>query len=35
MQNSTLYPTVYVLGTGQLGRRLASGGDPLDINVEP
>ena len=35
MQNSTLYPTVYVLGNGQLGRMLGYAGTPLDIYVEP
>ena len=35
MQNSTLYPTVYVLGNGQLGRMLRYAGAPLDINVQP
>lgn len=35
MQNSTLYPTVYVLGNGQLGRMLGYAGAPLDIYVEP
>ena len=35
MQNSTLYPTVYVLGNGQLGRMLRYAGAPLDIYVEP
>ena len=33
MQNSTLYPTVYVLGNGQLGRMLRYAGAPLDIHV--
>ncbi|HBO38074.1 MAG TPA: 5-(carboxyamino)imidazole ribonucleotide synthase, partial [Pasteurellaceae bacterium] len=35
MQKSALYPTVYVLGGGQLGRMLRYAGAPLDINVEP
>ncbi|WP_439257602.1 5-(carboxyamino)imidazole ribonucleotide synthase [Lonepinella sp. BR2271] len=35
MQQSTLYPTIYVLGNGQLGRMLRYAGAPLDINVEP
>ncbi|WP_439327644.1 5-(carboxyamino)imidazole ribonucleotide synthase [Lonepinella sp. BR2357] len=35
MQQSTLYPTVYVLGNGQLGRMLRYAGAPLDIKVEP
>ena len=35
MQNSTLYPTVYVLGNGQLGRMLRYAGAPLDIHVQP
>ena len=35
MQKSALYPTVYVLGNGQLGRMLRYAGAPLDINVEP
>lgn len=35
MQKSTLYPTVYVLGNGQLGRMLRYAGAPLDIHVEP
>lgn len=35
MQNSTLYPTVYVLGNGQLGRMLRYAGAPLDIDVRP
>lgn len=35
MQKSSLYPTVYVLGNGQLGRMLRYAGAPLDIHVEP
>lgn len=35
MQKSALYPTVYVLGNGQLGRMLRYAGAPLDINVVP
>ncbi|OOF58882.1 5-(carboxyamino)imidazole ribonucleotide synthase [Rodentibacter myodis] len=35
MQKSSLYPTVYVLGNGQLGRMLRYAGAPLDIQVEP
>ena len=35
MQKSTLYPSVYVLGNGQLGRMLRYAGAPLDIHVEP
>lgn len=35
MQQSSLYPTVYVLGNGQLGRMLRYAGAPLDIQVEP
>lgn len=35
MQKSTLYPTIYVLGNGQLGRMLRYAGAPLDIHVEP
>ncbi|VTU07276.1 5-(carboxyamino)imidazole ribonucleotide synthase [Actinobacillus porcinus] len=35
MQKSALYPTVYVLGNGQLGRMLRYAGAPLDIHVEP
>ncbi|QPB42466.1 5-(carboxyamino)imidazole ribonucleotide synthase [Rodentibacter haemolyticus] len=35
MQKSSLYPTVYVLGNGQLGRMLRYAGAPLDIYVEP
>ncbi|PJG86479.1 5-(carboxyamino)imidazole ribonucleotide synthase [Conservatibacter flavescens] len=35
MQKSTLYPTVYVLGNGQLGRMLRYAGAPLDIEVQP
>lgn len=35
MVNRTLYPTVYVLGNGQLGRMLRYAGAPLDINVQP
>lgn len=35
MQKSTTYPTVYVLGNGQLGRMLRYAGAPLDIDVQP
>ncbi|OOF41650.1 5-(carboxyamino)imidazole ribonucleotide synthase [Rodentibacter mrazii] len=35
MQQSSLYPTVYVLGNGQLGRMLRYAGAPLDIQVKP
>lgn len=35
MQKSNLYPTVYVLGNGQLGRMLRYAGAPLDIHVQP
>ncbi|OOF37471.1 5-(carboxyamino)imidazole ribonucleotide synthase [Rodentibacter heidelbergensis] len=35
MQQSSLYPRVYVLGNGQLGRMLRYAGAPLDIQVEP
>lgn len=35
MQKSTLYPPVYVLGNGQLGRMLRYAGAPLDIDVQP
>lgn len=35
MQKSALYPTVYVLGNGQLGRMLRYAGAPLDIDVQP
>lgn len=35
MQESALYPTVYVLGNGQLGRMLRYAGAPLDIHVQP
>ncbi len=35
MQHSALYPTVYVLGNGQLGRMLRYAGAPLDISVQP
>lgn len=35
MQHSALYPTVYVLGNGQLGRMLRYAGAPLDIHVQP
>ncbi|MDU8923957.1 5-(carboxyamino)imidazole ribonucleotide synthase [Pasteurellaceae bacterium LIM206] len=35
MQKSALYPTVYVLGNGQLGRMLRYAGAPLDIHVKP
>ena len=35
MQKSALYPTIYVLGNGQLGRMLRYAGAPLDIPVQP
>ncbi|MFC0308359.1 5-(carboxyamino)imidazole ribonucleotide synthase [Gallibacterium trehalosifermentans] len=35
MQKSSLYPTIYVLGNGQLGRMLRYAGAPLDIHVVP
>ncbi|MDG6459714.1 5-(carboxyamino)imidazole ribonucleotide synthase [Glaesserella parasuis] len=35
MQKSTLYPPIYVLGNGQLGRMLRYAGMPLDIEVQP
>ena len=35
MQKFSLYPPVYVLGNGQLGRMLRYAGAPLDIQVEP
>ncbi|WP_301097991.1 5-(carboxyamino)imidazole ribonucleotide synthase [Otariodibacter sp.] len=35
MQQSTLYPPIYVLGNGQLGRMLRYAGAPLDITVKP
>ena len=35
MQKSALYPPVYVLGNGQLGRMLNYAGAPLDIAVQP
>lgn len=35
MQKSTLYPTIYVLGNGQLGQMLRYAGAPLDIDVQP
>lgn len=35
MQTSALYPPIYVLGNGQLGRMLRYAGAPLDINVLP
>ncbi|SSZ29645.1 N5-carboxyaminoimidazole ribonucleotide synthase [Aggregatibacter aphrophilus] len=35
MQKSALYPTIYVLGNGQLGRMLRYAGAPLDIQVQP
>lgn len=35
MQKSSLYPTIYVLGNGQLGRMLRYAGAPLDIHVQP
>lgn len=35
MQKSTIYPPVYVLGNGQLGRMLRYAAAPLDIEVKP
>lgn len=35
MQKSMIYPPVYVLGNGQLGRMLRYAGAPLDIEVRP
>lgn len=35
MQKSAIYPSVYVLGNGQLGRMLRYAGAPLDIQVIP
>lgn len=35
MTQSALYPPVYVLGNGQLGRMLQYAGKPLDIDVIP
>ncbi|HGO5822637.1 TPA: 5-(carboxyamino)imidazole ribonucleotide synthase [Mannheimia haemolytica] len=35
MQKSAIYPPVYVLGNGQLGRMLRYAGAPLDIEVKP
>lgn len=35
MQTSALYPPVYILGNGQLGRMLRYAGAPLDIAVHP
>ena len=35
MQKSAIYPPVYVLGNGQLGRMLRYAGAPLDIGVLP
>lgn len=35
MQKSAIYPPVYVLGNGQLGRMLRYAGAPLDIEVCP
>ncbi|OOF69588.1 5-(carboxyamino)imidazole ribonucleotide synthase [Rodentibacter caecimuris] len=35
MQKSALYPPIYVLGNGQLGRMLRYAGAPLDIDVQP
>lgn len=35
MQKSALYPPIYVLGNGQLGRMLRYAGAPLDIQVQP
>ncbi|URL05991.1 5-(carboxyamino)imidazole ribonucleotide synthase [Avibacterium sp. 21-595] len=35
MQKSALYPVIYVLGNGQLGRMLRYAGAPLDIQVVP
>ncbi|QGM80572.1 5-(carboxyamino)imidazole ribonucleotide synthase [Otariodibacter oris] len=34
MQQSTIYPPIYVLGNGQLGRMLRYAGAPLDITVK-
>ncbi|WP_150539710.1 5-(carboxyamino)imidazole ribonucleotide synthase [Actinobacillus vicugnae] len=34
MQKSALYPPIYVLGNGQLGRMLRYAGAPLDIEVK-
>ncbi len=35
MQKSAIYPPIYVLGNGQLGRMLRYAGAPLDISVQP
>ncbi|KGQ70838.1 phosphoribosylaminoimidazole carboxylase [Chelonobacter oris] len=35
MPKSAIYPPVYVLGNGQLGRMLRYAGAPLDIDVQP
>ncbi|QIW16060.1 5-(carboxyamino)imidazole ribonucleotide synthase [Pasteurellaceae bacterium RH1A] len=35
MNKSSLYPPIYVLGNGQLGRMLRYAGAPLDIDVKP
>lgn len=35
MQKSAIYPSIYVLGNGQLGRMLRYAGAPLDIEVKP
>lgn len=35
MQKSAIYPPIYVLGNGQLGRMLRYAGAPLDIQVQP
>ena len=35
MQKSAIYPPIYVLGNGQLGRMLRHAGAPLDIEVKP
>lgn len=35
MQKSAIYPPIYVLGNGQLGRMLRYAGAPLDIEVKP
>lgn len=35
MQTNALYPPVYILGNGQLGRMLRYAGAPLDIAVHP
>lgn len=35
MQQSAIYPPIYVLGNGQLGRMLRYAGAPLDIQVQP